>query len=127
MQNKMQSLRNIFATVILSMAGWGWNSQAADGGAGLALFQQRCVKCHGQDGKVKGKLNLLNLKTTAQLAADLERLQTIIEMLEAGEMPPEKEPALKPKTRAAAVVDLQKLLRAATAAAVAKGFAPTPR
>ncbi|MBT5321472.1 MAG: DUF1587 domain-containing protein, partial [Verrucomicrobiales bacterium] len=105
------------------MTGWCWSLQAADGGAALALFQQSCIKCHGQDGKVKGKLNLLNIKTAAQLSGDLERLQTILEVLDASEMPPEKEPPLKPETRAAAVADLQKLLRATTAEA---GFAPTP-
>jgi cytochrome c553 len=99
------------------------SAKASSGDAALALFKSRCVKCHGKDGKVKGKLNLLNIKTAAQLTGDLERLQTILEVLDASEMPPEKEPPLKPETRAAAVADLQKLLRAATAEA---GFAPTP-
>ena len=98
-------------------------TQAASGDAALALFKSRCVKCHGKDGKVKGKLNLLGIKTAARLTGDLDRLQTILEVLDASEMPPEKEPPLKPETRAAAVADLQKLLRAATAGA---DFAPTP-
>ena len=96
-------------------------TQAASGDAALALFKSRCVKCHGKDGKVKGKLNLLEIKTAAQLTGDLERLQTILEVLDASEMPPEKEPPLKPETRVAAVADLQKLLRTAGA-----DFAPTP-
>ena len=79
----MCGMRFWIGILILLLAG---TTQAASGDAVLALFKSRCVKCHGKDGKVKGKLNLLNLKTTAQLAADLERLQTIIEMLEAGEM-----------------------------------------
>ena len=58
---------------------------------------------------------MLNIKTAAQLSEDLERLQTILEVLDTSEMPPEKEPPLKLETRAAAVADLQKLLRAATA------------
>ncbi len=119
----MQTHRNIFATVILSMAGFSWNAQSFDGDVALGMFQQRCIKCHGKDGKVKGKLNLLEIKTTAQLTEDLERLQAILEVLDAREMPPEKEPPLKPETRAAAVAELQKLLRAATAGA---DFAPTP-
>ena len=96
---------------------------AVDGKATLALFQQSCIKCHGKDGKVKGKVNLLEIRTAADLTSDLERLQAILEVLGAGEMPPEKEPPLKPGVRAAAVADLQKLLRAATAEA---GYAPTP-
>ena len=43
----MPNLSNIFAAVILLMTGWSWNLQAADGGATLALFQQSCIKCHG--------------------------------------------------------------------------------
>ena len=119
----MPNLNNIFIAVILLMTGWCLNLQAADGGATLALFQQSCIKCHGKDGKVKGMLNLLNINTAAHLSENLERLQTILEVLDTSEMPPEKEPPLKPETRAAVMADLQKLLRAATAEA---GFAPTP-
>ncbi len=116
----MCGMRFWIGILILLLAG---TTQAASGDAALALFKSRCVKCHGKDGKVKGKLNLLNIKTAARLSGDLERLQTILEVLETGEMPPEKEPSLKPGVRAAAVADLQKLLRAASAEA---GFAPTP-
>ena len=108
----MCGMRFWIGILILLLAG---TTHAASGGAALALFKSRCVKCHGKDGKVKGKLNLLNIKTAARLSGDLERLQTILEVLEAGEMPPEKEPPLKLGVRAAAVADLQKLLRAATA------------
>jgi hypothetical protein len=95
---------------------------AVDGKAPLALFQQSCIKCHGKDGKVKGKVNLLKIRSTMDLTSDLERLQTMIEVLDAGEMPPEKEPALKPGVRTAAVKELRALL----AVAAAKGFTPTP-
>jgi mono/diheme cytochrome c family protein len=113
-------MRYWIGILILLLAG---TTQAASSDATLALFKSRCVKCHGKDGKVKGELNLLNIKTAAQLSGDLERLQTILEALDTSEMPPEKESPLKPETRAAAVADLQKLLRAATAEA---GLAPTP-
>ena len=116
----MCGMRCWICILILLLTG---SAKASSGDAALALFKSRCVKCHGKDGKVKGKLNLLNIKTAAQLTGDLERLQTILEVLDASEMPPEKEPPLKPETRATAVADLQKLLRAATAEA---GFAPTP-
>ena len=56
----------------------------------IALFQQSCVKCHGKSGKAKGEVNLLKIRTATDLTADLERLQAIIEVLDAGEMPPEK-------------------------------------
>ncbi|MDP7048112.1 MAG: DUF1592 domain-containing protein [Verrucomicrobiota bacterium] len=98
-------------------------AQAASGDAALALLKSRCVKCHGRDGKVKGELNLLNIKTAAGLSGDVEMLQTILNVLEVGEMPPEKEPPLKPGERAVAVADLQKLLRSVAAEL---GYAPTP-
>jgi hypothetical protein len=98
--------------------------QAADKPpAVIALFQQHCVKCHGQGSKAKGEVNLLTIRTTADLTANLEQLQTVIEVLDAGEMPPEKEPSLPPGVRTTTVKHLRQLLHTAT---LAKGFAPTP-
>jgi len=97
---------------------------AKDGKNALSLFQQSCIKCHGKDGKVKGKVNLLKIRNTADLTADLEELQTLIEVLDTREMPPEKEPELKPEVRAAAMKELRELLH--EAALAEQGFAPTP-
>ena len=101
----------------------GGTTQGVSGDAALTLFKSSCVKCHGKDGNLKGELNLLEIKTAEQLTGNLAQLKTIIEVLNASEMPPEKEPRLKPETRAAAVDELQKLLREATNGA---DFAPTP-
>ena len=101
----------------------GGTTQGVSGNAALTLFKSSCVKCHGKDGNLKGELNLLEIKTAEQLTGNLAQLKTIIEVLNASEMPPEKEPRLKPETRAAAVDELQKLLREATTGA---DFAPTP-
>ena len=99
-------------------------TNALDGKATLALFQKSCIKCHGKDGKVKGKMNLLKIRNAADLTSNLERLQTIIEVLDAREMPPEKEPEIKPEARKGAVKELRDLLH--TAASNGQGFAPTP-
>ena len=57
-------------------------AQAADKQAAvIALFQQSCVKCHGKDDKVKGEVNLVEIRTAADLTSDLERLQAVIEVL----------------------------------------------
>ena len=88
------------------------------------VFQQSCVKCHGQDGKVKGKVDLLRIEGTADLVSDLERLETIIDVIDEHEMPPEKEPELKPGVREQLLLELRKLLHAGASAE--KGFAPTP-
>ena len=99
-------------------------TQAADKQAAvIALFQQSCVKCHGKDDKVKGEVNLVEIRTAADLTSDLERLQAVIEVLNTGEMPPEKEPTLQPGMRTATVKQLRQLLHAAT---LTSGFAPTP-
>ena len=98
--------------------------RAAEGGAALALFKARCVECHGKGGKAKGKVDLLQVKGVADLAGNLERLETIIDVLEAREMPPESEPELDEQKREAAVAELRGVLRAALAKDA--GFAPTP-
>ena len=96
----------------------------AGGKQALELFQKSCIKCHGKDGKVKGKMDLLKIRNAADLTSDLERLQTIIEVLDAREMPPEKEPEIKPEARKGTVKELRGLLH--TAASNGQGFAPTP-
>ena len=88
------------------------------------VFQQSCVKCHGQDGKVKGKVNLIKLEGADDLLSDLDQLQDILDVLDEHEMPPEKEPDLEPGLRNQMVLELRKMLNAGAAAG--KGYAPTP-
>ena len=114
---------------ILSLAVWPpAGMEAADDGIFAEVlrpvFQQSCVKCHGKEGKVKGKVNLLKLGGVKDLVSDLERLETIIDVLDEHEMPPEKEPDLKPGVRDQLVLELRKLLHAGARAG--KGYAPTP-
>ena len=90
----------------------------------LSLFQKHCVECHGQDGKVKGKVNLIKLEGADDLLSDLDQLQDILDVLDEHEMPPEKEPDLEPGLRNQMVLELRKMLNAGAAAG--KGYAPTP-
>lgn len=62
----------------------------------MTIFAQHCVKCHGKDGKVKGKVNLMEIKSVIDLESDPELITSILEVLEFDEMPPEDEPRLKP-------------------------------
>ena len=87
-------------------------------------FAQSCVKCHGKGPKVKGKVNLLELKSAADLAKKPELLHKLIEALDSEEMPPEKEPALAPGTRQGLVVELKEILRLAVDSR--KSLAHTP-
>ena len=102
--------------------------RAADGGvfAGVVrpVFQQSCVKCHGEDGKVKGGFDLRTIEGGSDLVSDLERLEMIIDVLDANEMPPEKEPEIDPGMREQLILELRKLLHAGARAE--KGYAPTP-
>ena len=121
--------RQIFLYWILALVGWHpFGAQAADDKVFADLirpvFQQSCVKCHGRDGKVKGKVNLLKLEGAKDLVSDLERLETIIDVLDEHEMPPEKEPDLKPEVRKQLVMELRRMLNAGAVAG--KGYAPTP-
>ena len=62
-------------------------------------FSQNCIKCHGEKEKVKGKVNLLDLKNSAELEGNSKLLGKLIEALEFEDMPPEDEPPLDPKLR----------------------------
>ena len=79
----------------------------------LALFKAHCVKCHGQDGKVKGKVDLLAVKSVANLGARPALLEDLIAVLEDRAMPPEDEPTLKESDRKALLYSLRGMLRVA--------------
>ena len=74
------------------------------------LFSSHCIQCHGKDGKVKGKVNLLKYSKEADLGEDSELLQTIIEMIDFGEMPPEDEKQIPLELKDSALSHLQTLL-----------------
>ena len=80
----------------------------------LPAFTQHCVKCHGKE-KVKGKVNLLEIKSGASLLKNPALIRDVIEALDAGDMPPEDEPPLNPEKRAEMIASLKAVLRAATA------------
>jgi cytochrome c553 len=73
---------------------------AAEGDAFAKILQpafaQSCVKCHGKGPKVKGKVNLFELKSVSDLAEKPELLSKLIEALDSEERPPETEPARAP-------------------------------
>ena len=112
-----------FIAFVLS-AGLGASLPAEDSTASLpATFKAHCVKCHGQGGKVKGKVNLLALKSDRDLLARPELLETLVEVLKNREMPPKKEPAVPELTRKHLVARLQAMLRQALKT---RAFLPTP-
>ena len=72
-----------------------------------------CIKCHGRDGKVKGKVDLLKITNEQDLLGKPELIHDLIAVLDAGDMPPESQPDLPPESRAKLVGALKQLLLAA--------------
>lgn len=93
----------------------------------LHVFRENCVRCHGKDGKVKGKVNLLEVEDSVALSRDPELLQKLIEAIDFDEMPPEDEPPLEPEVRETLLADLKSLLRQSDAGTPSFTRAPVRR
>ena len=84
---------------VFAMAMAAWPAMGADIPAGPSgfkskvapFFKAHCVACHGPE-KSKGKITLHTLDGDLSAGHDPERWELILEMLESGEMPPEKKP-----------------------------------
>ena len=88
-----------------------------------SAFKARCIKCHGEGGKVKGKVDLLALKSERDLLAKPELLETLLEVLKDREMPPKDEPLLPESKRMQMVGQVEAMLRATLKT---QAFEPTP-
>lgn len=88
------------------------------------VLKQHCVRCHGQDGEVNGDVNLLAMRTADDFAGELDVLRDVIRAVDAGEMPPDSEPALPGPTRRQLAGRLQQILHDTVAAR--QTFAHTP-
>ncbi|MDF1714055.1 MAG: DUF1592 domain-containing protein [Akkermansiaceae bacterium] len=97
---------------------------ALPGAEVLEVFQKTCVRCHGKDGKVKGKVNLLEIEDLNHLKGDPGLLQEIIDAIDFEEMPPEDEPQLEAGERKQLLADLEALRLEAVSKE--KSFSPTP-
>ena len=78
-------------------------------GTVLPVLREHCIQCHGKDGKVKGKTNLLEIENLNQLSADPKLLQNIIDVIDFNEMPPEDEAPLPAERRQHFLKDLKLL------------------
>lgn len=59
----------------------------------LPILKESCLKCHGGE-KVKGHVDFSEILTAEDADANFELWETVVEVIEAGEMPPEEEPQL---------------------------------
>jgi hypothetical protein len=73
-------------------------------------FESYCIECHGMKGKVKGEVNLISFTEGKDLKGDPELLQTIMEVIDFGEMPPEGNQPIVNTERKMIVAELKKLL-----------------
>ena len=119
--------------VILFLWGCGLPLPAAPAGkAGFdsvvsVFFKANCVKCHGPE-KAKGKVTLHNLDGDLAGGKMLERWELILDVLKAGEMPPEEEKSRPAKAEVAAVTQwIEAELRKAVAQAKEVSVAPQAR
>ena len=88
------------------------------------VFQENCTKCHGEKGKVKGKLNLLKINALPKFQEDAERIKKIITAIEDGEMPPEEETPIPESKKKLILAELKALLKVSILET--KSFARTP-
>ena len=97
-------------TVILILFSFGIKSANSSEHSVLKMFGSHCVKCHGEGGKEKGEVNLLEIKTSATLSKNIDLLQDLIDVINNGDMPPEGESELKPIDRKRVVSELRGIL-----------------
>ncbi len=76
----------------------------------VASLQAHCLGCHGEDDKVKGKVDLRDISTAEQLAERTGLLSSIVDVLDFHEMPPEGEPPIPAEERARLLAGLRAML-----------------
>ena len=64
----------------------------------LPILKTSCLKCHGGE-KTKGKVDFSKISTERDAGKYLDLWETVVEVVELGEMPPEEEPPLSSAER----------------------------
>jgi hypothetical protein len=87
-------------------------------------FRQHCASCHGAGDELEGDVDLDVLRDAASLIADPALTRDLIDVLDAGLMPPEQAPPLGDELRQEMVVQLEHLYE--LAGRKPREFPPTP-
>lgn len=119
-------MKTAFATSIALVLSVGLSSSllADDSWTSLqSALNVHCIKCHGKDGKIEGKINLLGLKSYDQFQARPEMLENLIAVLKDRLMPPEGEPPVPAVMREQMIALLEATL---VQALKTQAFGPTP-
>lgn len=102
----------------------------AEDGAGevlTAALQKHCVQCHGQSGEEEGDVNLLDVRTAADMTENLDLLKSVVDVLDSEAMPPEDQPPISREERKQLLTHLRGLLRAAISSQTTFPQAPIRR
>lgn len=99
----------ILLILILLCFGMSQSGLSGDFDTVAKIFNESCVQCHGKGGKVKGKVNLLELKSISDFEKNGELLDNILDVLDFNEMPPEDEPQLSKEVKKVLVGSLEKI------------------
>jgi len=127
-------IKSVFASaaVCLSFVGTVSAAEIPSGKSGFEspikpFFKTYCVGCHGPK-KSKGKITLHNLDGDLAKGKVMERWELILDVLRAGEMPPEEEKSRPPKAEVVAVTQwIERELRKVVAEAKEGTVAPQAR
>jgi len=109
-------LRKLYATLLLIPLLASSSYAAGDFETFLKpLFSKSCVSCHGQPRpgktpKVKGKVNLFDVKTEQEFLAQPKMIKEMIEAIDANDMPPEDEPQFDAATKKRVIASLKSYL-----------------
>jgi mono/diheme cytochrome c family protein len=73
-------------------------------------FQQHCIRCHGPE-KSKGSITVHSLNGDLSLGQELDKWESVLDMLEFGEMPPADEPQPKAEETEAVIAWIEAGMR----------------
>ncbi len=105
-------MRHIFITFVLFISSALFAVDPAMDAQHRVLFQDYCINCHGPE-KQKGKVRLDDLAFSITTIESAERWQKILNVMNAGEMPPEEEKQPPNQIKADFLDDLSNVMVAA--------------
>ena len=112
----LNAMKNASATflALVMFVGFSCHLLADEVSTSLSTsLNERCIKCHGQAGRIEGKVNLLGRKGSVEISARPELLVRLIKVLKDRQMPPEDEPHIPEGIRVQMIADIEAILKPA--------------
>jgi PAS domain-containing protein len=114
----MFRIRNDRRACLILIAGLGLAGAAHGAEPFEGFLEAHCIRCHGPE-KQKGDIRIDGLTRDFKWGGDVHRWGEVLEKINSGEMPPEKEPKPTQEEIATFVTELDARLRAGRAARMA--------